>query len=251
MNEPWIADVYKNYRSWKQWEERRVLPTEPLLHQIELDRSGIEPPAALLEIGYGDGTFLRHALARGHAVAGVELADDGVEALRGLGIDARAGSVADFDDRSFALVVAFDVFEHMPAAEILETLRQVRRVLVPGGRLLARFPNAASPFGAINQFGDITHRTALSGQSFTQLAAVAGFKTVLVANAAWTWRGNSLAGSILKPLALAARRCIELVLGFVYFGRLVPLDPEVTVIVESADAGLTLNPSTRQSDSPR
>lgn len=251
MNEPWIADVYKNYRSWKQWEDRRVLPTEPLLYQIELDRSGIKPPAALLEIGYGDGSFLRHALARGHAVAGVELADDGIAALQRLGIDARAGSVADFDDGSFALVVAFDVFEHMSAAEILETLRQARRVLAPGGRLLARFPNAASPFGAINQFGDITHKTALSGQSFTQLAAVAGFKTMLVANAAWTWRGNSLAGSILKPLALVARRCIELVLGFVYFGKLVPLDPEVTVIVETGDAGIALHPSARSSDPPQ
>jgi SAM-dependent methyltransferase len=248
MNDPWIADVYKNYRSWKRWEDRRVLPTESRLYQIELDRSGIEPPVALLEIGYGDGSFLRHALARGHAVAGVELADDGVQALRGLGIDARAGSVADFADRSFGLVVAFDVFEHMSPAEILDTLRQAKRVLVPGGRLLARFPNAASPFGAINQFGDITHKTALSGQSFTQLAAVAGFKTVLVANAAWTWRGNSLFGSILKPLALVARRCIEVVLGFIYFGRLVPLDPEITVIVERGEASSQNKPSARPTD---
>jgi SAM-dependent methyltransferase len=248
MNDPWIADVYRNYRSWKQWQDRRVLPTESRLYQIELDRSGIKPPAALLEIGYGDGSFLRHALARGHAVAGVELADDGVQALRGLGIDARAGSVAEFADRSFALVVAFDVFEHMSPAEILDTLRQAQRVLAPGGRLLARFPNAASPFGAINQCGDITHKTALSGQSFTQLAAVAGFRTVLVANAAWTWRGNSLVGSILKPLALVARRCIEVVLGFVYFGKLVSLDPEVTVIVEKGEARSQDNPSTRPTD---
>jgi hypothetical protein len=63
---------------------------------------------------------------------------------------------------------------------------------------------------------------------------VAGLRTVCVANAAWTWFGNGLLNSLLKPAAIVLRRATEWIWGFVYFGRPVPLDPEVTVVVEAS-----------------
>jgi SAM-dependent methyltransferase len=233
MQDVWLTDVYKSYRRWKQWDQAAQSPHEASLFAVELRRAGVTPPGAVLEIGFGDGRFLRYAQSRGYRCSGVEISDEAVATLKEAGIDARVGTLAAFAESSFDLVAAFDVFEHMTPTELLETLRQAHRVLRPGGRLLARFPNAASPFGAVNQFGDITHLTALSAQSFGQLGEVAGFRLLLAANAAWTWRGNGLAKSILKPVSIVLRRVVELVLGVAYYGKLMPLDPETTVVLEA------------------
>ena len=114
-------------------------------------------------------------------------------------------------------------------------LRQLSTLLPAGGRLLARFPNMASPFGLVNQYGDITHITGLSPNSFAQIARPAGFETVRVANAATVLGGGSALRSVLKPLSLATRAAIELVLSFAYFGKLTPLAPSVVVVMRKVD----------------
>src|SRR5207253_7983377 len=43
-----------------------------------------------------------------------------------------------FADRSFDLVVTFDVFEHIP--DVMTAFRECRRVLAPGGRLFFSVP---------------------------------------------------------------------------------------------------------------
>jgi len=227
----WLDDVYGNYHSWKGWEAPPH-PNQKLLFQIELDRTKIKPPASLLEIGYGSGEFLRYAHDVGYRCSGLELSDTLTASLRALSIDARTGHVGDFADSTvFDLVVAFDVFEHMTPEEILKTLKEIRKCISYQGRVLARFPNATSPFGAITQYGDITHRTALSGESFAQLAHVAGFDAISTTNSAWLWRGNSRLKSLIKPFSILVRRACEGIFGFAYYGRLVPLDPSITVIL--------------------
>lgn len=232
MHDDWTQEVYSSYRQWKGWAARTRQATDWTLYAKELARSGVPAPGRLLEIGYGDGDFLRYAQSRGYRCSGVEIADDSLDALRQAGIDVRLGSVADLDDSAFDLIAAFDVFEHMHAPDLLHTLKQCARVLRPGGRMIARFPNAGSPFGAFTQHGDITHRLALSGDSYFQLAQLAGFSLVFQRNAAWTWRGNSLKGSLMKPMSIVLRRVFELFLGLAYHGRLRPMDPEIVVLLE-------------------
>jgi SAM-dependent methyltransferase len=232
MGEDWLQKVYRDYRQWKGWSARRRRPTDLAIYDKELAHSGVMPPAVLLEIGFGDGDFLMHAKSRGYRCVGLEISDEHVDGLRRHGIDARCGVIMDVADAQIDLIVAFDVFEHMTAAELLLVLEHANRVLRPRGRLLARFPNAASPFALPNLHGDITHRITLSGPSFVQLARVAGFERVHVGNAAWTWRGNSWQASLVKPLAILIRRGFELLLGFAYFGHRAPLDPEIVVVVQ-------------------
>ena len=71
------------------------------------------PPARLLEIGFGDGAFLTRAQALGYACAGLERDAAALARLDGSGIDARAGGPDAFAGRSFDVIVAFDVFEHI------------------------------------------------------------------------------------------------------------------------------------------
>src|SRR5262249_31660385 len=132
-----------------------------------------------------NGAFLAWARRRGAEVSGVELIASLVEQARRHGYDAQNASLLTLlaAGRQFDVIVAFDVFEHWPADELLANLRLARTLLTRDGLLLARFPNGQSPFGRVYQHGDLTHVTALSSSSVTQLAQMTGFAVERVENA--------------------------------------------------------------------
>jgi SAM-dependent methyltransferase len=231
MTERWLDEAYADYHGWKGWAAGRDAEGEVARAVAELKMAETPPPARLLEIGFGDGAFLKRAKALGYDCAGLERSAAAAEVLRGTGIDARAGGPDAFAGRSFDVVVAFDVFEHIALPDLSDVLRQLGALVEPGGRLLARFPNMASPFGLVNQYGDITHITGLSPGSFAQVARMAGFETVRVANAATILSGGRGVRALLKPLAFATRSVIEFVFSFAYYGKLTPLAPSVVVVM--------------------
>jgi hypothetical protein len=55
----------------------------------------------------------------------------------------------------------------------------VAAALAPGGVFVARVPNAVSPLGGHIRNGDFTHQTSFTARSISQLAAAAGFDSVL------------------------------------------------------------------------
>ena len=77
-----------------------------------------------------------------------------------------------------AAVTATDLLEHLTKPEVLATFDAVARALRPGGRFVARVPNAVSPFGGHIRYGDFTHETWFTARSVRQLAAAAGFGPV-------------------------------------------------------------------------
>jgi hypothetical protein len=90
----------------------------------------------------------------------------------GTALAARAGELG--------VVTATDVLEHLEKDEILATFDAVARALVPGGVLVARVPNAVSPFGGHIRYGDFTHEAWFTAASIRQLAGAAGFGSVRV-----------------------------------------------------------------------
>ena len=96
----------------------------------------------VLDVGCGLGYFLREFEGTSWQATGVDLSADLAErARRDHGVDARAGRLDEqrFLDNSFDAVTLFYVLEHSedPAA----FLREVRRVLRPGGWALIRVPD--------------------------------------------------------------------------------------------------------------
>src|SRR5262249_29695451 len=65
--------------------------------------------------------------------------------------------------------------EHLSRDALLTVLREIRRVLRPGGSLVAMVPNAVSPFGGLTRHWDITHEWAFTPNNFRQLAPLCGF----------------------------------------------------------------------------
>lgn len=109
-------------------------------------------PRTLLDVGCGRGFLLdRFADAGLVGLTGMDVYDDVVSDR----FSYARGDVTQrlpFDDASFECVVAGEIIEHVPDPDSL--LREVRRVLVPGGTLIVSTPNMVSwanrvlvPFG--------------------------------------------------------------------------------------------------------
>lgn len=227
----WLSELYDDYDNWKCWSDHLSIQERTTV-DIELKRSGVIPPARVLEVGFGTGAFLLYLKELGFECWGIERRSVHDEALERKGLTIRSGDISDLPAEHFDLVCAMDVFEHLEKHEIIEMLRKIREVLKPGGRLVARFPNGASPFGAMNQSADLTHLTTLSISSFGQASSVAGLEFIGGWNSASSWRSESLMRSLVKPAILLARRLFEAFLGALFYGERRPLDVNVTVCVE-------------------
>ena len=94
----------------------------------------------ILDVGCGTGANLLMLSEYGDA-EGVDISKDALAFCRERGLDKvklGAGEELPYDDGTFDLVTAFDVVEHMD--NDLAGLREMRRVLRPGGRVLLFVP---------------------------------------------------------------------------------------------------------------
>ena len=109
-----------------------------------LSEAGVPRPGdRVLEIGSGKGRLLQALRQRGVQALGVETNASMVQESRRLFGDLPLqqidGTRLPFDDGEFDVVLSFDVFEHIPDSDA--HLREVRRVLKPGGLYLLQTPN--------------------------------------------------------------------------------------------------------------
>lgn len=148
-----LDGVRRSYDAVATEYVRRVY--DELRHK-PLDRALLDELAAaagnrglVCDLGCGPGHVAAYLRARGAAVCGVDLSPRLVEAAHRLnpGIafsvgDMRALPVA---DEAFAAVVAFYSMIHFERPEMGDALSEVRRVLRPGGIVVASFHRGSQP----------------------------------------------------------------------------------------------------------
>lgn len=139
------------------------------------------PSMSVLEIGCGNGLFLRFLDKIG--VIDFVGVDGDSRVLDEIPADlAKRVTVADFDaylgetigKRTFDRIVLFDVLEHFAPDGAAGLLTKLAQVLAPEGRIVIRVPNMGSPFGLGMQYNDVTHLTAFTPGALRQVARAAG-----------------------------------------------------------------------------
>ena len=128
----------------------------------------------ILDVGCGTGANLLMLSQYGDA-EGVDLSEDAIAFCRERGLQQvklGAGEALPYDDGTFDLVTALDVVEHMD--DDLAGLREMRRVLRPGGRVLLFVPTFMFLWGLQDDVSN--HRRRYRLPELRRVLAQAGFE---------------------------------------------------------------------------
>ena len=143
----------------------------------------------LLDVGTGDGRFLRICRDLGYDVVGSEVSKAGASYSNKEGFDIKIGQITDIElpHESFDVVTIWHVLEHVP--EPRAVLHKVYSLLRPGGILAVAVPNeenffvrrhlgiptAHSPFDPL-RFGGEIHLTYFRPATLRAVLKSAGFE---------------------------------------------------------------------------
>jgi SAM-dependent methyltransferase len=143
----------------------------------------------LLDVGTGDGHFLRHA-ARRFAAEGTEISRAGVLLAREHGLEVHHGTLAELslETGAYDAVTLWHVLEHLP--DPADELVRVWRLLAPGGHLFVAVPNETrtldlqrllrrrrSPYLPLRP-GDEIHLTHFTPRTLRALLGRQGFRVL-------------------------------------------------------------------------
>jgi SAM-dependent methyltransferase len=186
MTEIALADVrkrlYEAYASHHagvgDGEATRLIYRRDIRPLLPLPSAG---PVA--DIGCGSGALVKLLQADGYDAEGIDISPEQAALARAAGVTrVRQGdfrAILAGHPAHYAAITATDLLEHLTKPEILATFDDVAAALTTGGVFIARVPNAVSPLGGHIRDGDFTHQTSFTVRSVRQLAAAAGFGTVV------------------------------------------------------------------------
>lgn len=134
---------YDEFAGW--YERERHHGYHAMLDRLQIDLAA--PLCAgreVLEIGCGTGLILKEIAPIARRAVGLDLSPGMLARARDRGLTVVEGSATDlpFDDATFDTVYSFKVLAHVEGIE--QALREVARVLRPGGRAALEFYNRAS-----------------------------------------------------------------------------------------------------------
>lgn len=187
MEEP-SRELFDNYAAhYQAMEKRERLPND--LERLKRDRlpcwiDEVPRTARVLDAGCAEGHWLEALRRVGfNNLTGVDLSAQLLEiamvrlgtAARLIQADLRAW-LSEVPDASYDLIFLHDVLEHLPREATIPVLRELHRILAPGGRLQIRVPNSACLIGPFNMALDFTHLTPFTEFSMLQVLEAAGFQ---------------------------------------------------------------------------
>jgi len=216
------GDQYANWKNWDSSQFGSLNKEEDNYFAAELSRTkqSLAPGSSVLEVGFGNGSFLSFAKRHRWKIYGVEVNPILVETAKHQGFEAVcADNLIAFKDSTFDLVVAFDVLEHIQQHKILDLLMEVKRVLKPNAIFIARFPNGDSPFGLPLQNGDTTHITCIGSSKATFFASQLAVELLYVGGRAQPLFGGSVLHVIHRMFALPIKALINLLVNLIFFPR--------------------------------
>ncbi len=142
--------------------------------------SVISASAPLVDLGCGRGEWLKVTRDQGIPSLGVDSNTVCIAECQEEKLDVVQDDLLHFltnrPDASVGTYTLFQVLEHLPFPVLVEALREMRRTLVPGGRVIAEVPNAKNLRVSAGTFWiDPTHQRPLFPELLLFLATEVGF----------------------------------------------------------------------------
>jgi len=222
-----IEESYGNdYLKWKSWGKDlnfgKLKKQEESYYSAELRRTKREfsSKSNILEIGFGNGSFLRYAKDKKWNIFGTEINEHLINAALESSFNVvHSDNLKHFEENFFDLVVAFDVLEHIPQNNLPFFISEVKRILKKDGVFIARFPNGDSPFGLPLQNGDITHITTIGSGKVYSLATQCDMDVVFVGGTAQPLLVKHPFHFIHRLISLPIKKLLHLITNFIFFPR--------------------------------
>ena len=197
----WIDDRDKSKSRWRRSRKKGLQSFKKYLL-----------PGSFVEIGPGDGWYLKHALDNGYKPIGIETSKRNVEYIeRTHGIKCFHGRLEDanLEKDSIDNVLISHLIEHIQNPK--ELILNIRDILKPQGRLIIFTPNAASYterlFGADNSFyNTFDHLSFFSPKSITHLARITELEVKTIFTREAYFDLNNKLTTYMK-IKLTGRRC--------------------------------------------
>ncbi|MCK5110281.1 MAG: class I SAM-dependent methyltransferase [Arcobacteraceae bacterium] len=155
----------ENYEQWKDWDKNNFAITsnhERAYFNEILKSFNLNDKINILEIGFGNGSFLGFANEQGWNVTGIEVIPELLKRAKDNGFEVFNNIEEITTDNQFDLIVMFDVLEHIEQDKIIYFFNLLSKYLDDKGSIILRVPNGTSPFGLSNQYGDVTHCTVVT-----------------------------------------------------------------------------------------
>ncbi|HEX7724160.1 MAG TPA: class I SAM-dependent methyltransferase [Candidatus Paceibacterota bacterium] len=143
MRSDLYQQMYTTERTYWWYRVRREI-----VHDLLNRYYGSRTDLSILDIGCGTGALMKELESRG-TVAGTDYSESALEFCRSRGITnvKQADIVAlPYADNSFDVAILFDVLEHIK--DDAAALREIKRILKPGGRVLIAVPAFMFLWGA-------------------------------------------------------------------------------------------------------
>ncbi|MBF0326243.1 MAG: class I SAM-dependent methyltransferase [Alphaproteobacteria bacterium] len=184
MSEHTSINTNPFYQAYQRKGQGTVLKKKHVRQYMKdfVEASSFKPGMSVLELGCGNGLFLRFLDSIG--VTDFEAVDGDSRVLGEIPEHLKDKvSISDFSsyfsrasaNLRFDRVVLFDVLEHFSADGAAALLGEIATALAPGGKVVVRVPNMSSPLALGMQYNDVTHLSAFTPGSLSQVGRSAGF----------------------------------------------------------------------------
>jgi 2-polyprenyl-3-methyl-5-hydroxy-6-metoxy-1,4-benzoquinol methylase len=213
-----VFDDLKN-RYGQNYFEYELRNEENFFHLMQLGlkdirfferTAGLDQGRRFLDVGCATGMLLEYMRDRGWSVQGVELCRESAEyGIRTKKIDIFIGTLeqAGFPDSSFPVIHFSHLIEHVPDPKAF--LREVRRILAPGGYVVVVTPNIgglqARLFREKWRSAIADHLTLFSKVTLRKMLVATGYQVLQTV----TWGGlarGSVPGIVKRPFDYMAKR---------------------------------------------
>ena len=160
-----MTDKNSTYIDWKTWNPQDFSKTskidEAYFNNI-IKLLGLKKHSKILEIGFGNGSFMGYARKNNYNCEGVESNENLVDLALQNNFEAYK-TIGDINNKKkYDLMILLDVIEHVAENKIEGFFEDLSFYLEDNGSIFLRFPNGSSPLGLANQYGDVTHCSVIT-----------------------------------------------------------------------------------------